>query len=326
MLVLAGAAPATATTPDRLFQPAGAWSTAARAATYLARAWPVSLEDPWLDFLHPATAVGEAKDGRLLYPVPMTPSPGIYLRNPNESWTTSEVIVALRAAAQRVREELPGGFDLVLGDFSLRKGGRFPPHSTHQNGLDVDLRYYQTGIEPGDYRYHFISEANFDTPRVWALLTALIEMDALDRAFMDVRHQRRLYRYATGELGLNPDDLRPVLSYPHGRARKDALVVHVRGHHNHLHLRFRAPLARLMGSFYSQDDALVVQRAQDLDEFERFEHVVRRGDTLGAIAAQHDVDLDDLRRWNRLGKRSVLRPGKVLVVRRETQDRVSRIP
>ncbi|MCB1155612.1 penicillin-insensitive murein endopeptidase, partial [bacterium] len=168
-LVLALAAPASATTPDRLFQPAGTWALVARAATLLADTWRVDLDDPWLDFLHPATAVGEAKDGRLLYPVAMTPSPGIYLRNPDESWTTSEVIVALRAAAKRVRDELPGGFDLVLGDFSLRKGGRFRPHSTHQNGLDVDLRYYQTGIEPGDYSYHFVTEANFDTPRVWLL-------------------------------------------------------------------------------------------------------------------------------------------------------------
>ena len=260
--------------------------------------------------------VGEPGRGRLVYGIPLTPSEGIYIRNPGEVWTTTEVIAALREAARLVRVRHPGGFDLVVGDIAMRGGGGFRPHKTHQTGLDADLRYYQTGIEPGDYSYHFVTEANFDTPRVWALLQALIEIDAADRIFMDVRHQRRLFQYATGELGLSRDDLYPILSYPHGGSRKDALVRHVRGHHNHLHVRFRAPLAHAVGALFTIDEAVTAQRELDLEELGRFDHVVRRGDTLGAIASLHAVDLGELRRWNHLGKRSILRPGKVIVVRR----------
>lgn len=45
--------------------------------------------------------------------------------------------------------------------------------------------------------------------------------------------------------------------------------------------------------------------------------IVRKGDTLGAIAARHDVKVADLRRWNkaRIGKGDVIREGATLVVK-----------
>lgn len=43
---------------------------------------------------------------------------------------------------------------------------------------------------------------------------------------------------------------------------------------------------------------------------------VRRGDSLWAIAQRHDCSVKDLRRWNKLGRKSVLKPGQRLVVRR----------
>lgn len=43
---------------------------------------------------------------------------------------------------------------------------------------------------------------------------------------------------------------------------------------------------------------------------------VRRGDSLWSIAQAHDCSVKDLRAWNKLGKRSVLKPGQKLVVRR----------
>jgi len=45
--------------------------------------------------------------------------------------------------------------------------------------------------------------------------------------------------------------------------------------------------------------------------------VVKKGDTLGAIAARHDVKVTDLRRWNRtrIGKGDVIREGATLVVK-----------
>jgi membrane-bound lytic murein transglycosylase D len=45
-------------------------------------------------------------------------------------------------------------------------------------------------------------------------------------------------------------------------------------------------------------------------------HVVRRGDSLGAIAARHKVSVDELRRWNRLSRKDPIREGQKLIVRR----------
>ncbi len=57
-----------------------------------------------------------------------------------------------------------------------------------------------------------------------------------------------------------------------------------------------------------------MQRRLDLVQRGRFELIVRRGDTLGALAEANGVSVKDLRKWNRLSKRSLLRPGKVLKV------------
>ncbi len=43
-------------------------------------------------------------------------------------------------------------------------------------------------------------------------------------------------------------------------------------------------------------------------------HIVRQGDTLGAIAAHYQVSVNDLLRWNRLSKRSLLKIGQKIIV------------
>lgn len=45
------------------------------------------------------------------------------------------------------------------------------------------------------------------------------------------------------------------------------------------------------------------------------EYTVRRGDSLWTIARRHQVSVNDLLRWNSLGKEDVLRPGQTLTIR-----------
>ncbi|MEJ5211981.1 MAG: LysM peptidoglycan-binding domain-containing protein, partial [Burkholderiales bacterium] len=49
---------------------------------------------------------------------------------------------------------------------------------------------------------------------------------------------------------------------------------------------------------------------------EPMRYTVRRGDTLYGIAQRFDVDVDDLRRWNKLGRSAHLRPGDTLLLAR----------
>lgn len=50
-------------------------------------------------------------------------------------------------------------------------------------------------------------------------------------------------------------------------------------------------------------------------EPEKVYYRVQRGDTLSAIARRHDVAVADLCAWNRLSRRTIIRPGQELVVR-----------
>lgn len=265
---------------------------------------------------HPAVSVGRAGKGRLLFGVQMPATPGIHVRNPHEAWTVPEVVIALQAAHAAVEAAHPDGPDMVIGDISRRNGGRFWPHRSHQHGLDVDMRYFLLGEQPADYKYRMVTRHNFDTARVWTLIEHLYASGQVDRVFVDYRHQRRLYRYARKELKKTVEELAPILSYPRGRYRKDALVRHVRGHHNHLHVRFDAPVAQTLGRLWTVGEALAMQRDIDLQIRGQFDYVVRRGDTLSGIAARNAVSVADLRAWNRLPRRLILRPGRVLKVMR----------
>jgi LysM repeat protein len=47
----------------------------------------------------------------------------------------------------------------------------------------------------------------------------------------------------------------------------------------------------------------------------KIRYTVKRGDTITGIARDFDVSVSQLRRWNRLSAKSVVRPGRVLVIR-----------
>lgn len=274
------------------------------------------LDPQWLLTWHPAASVGRGGRGRLLFAVRMPATPGMHIRNPGEAWTVPEVVVAMQAAHAAVEAAHPGGPDMVIGDISRRNGGRFPPHRSHQHGLDVDMRYFLHGEQLPDYTYRRVTAENFDTARVWTLLKHFYDSGGVDLVFVDYRHQRRLYRYARRELKMTAEELAPILSYPTARFRRDALVRHVPAHYNHIHVRFKAPIARALGRMWSYREAIAMQRRIDLSLRGQFDYVVRRGDTLSGIAAANRVSVADLRAWNKLPRRLTLRPGRVLKVMR----------
>jgi hypothetical protein len=71
-------------------------------------------------------------------------------RSPNRSWRrwgTEELIARILWIGRRWQSSHPLGPRLLVGDLSRRRGGPFGPryggvgHSSHQNGLDVDIFY-----------------------------------------------------------------------------------------------------------------------------------------------------------------------------------------
>ncbi len=79
---------------------------------------------------------------------------------------------------------------------------------------------------------------------------------------------------------------------------------------------------RLPGSGPAAPESAFADRYQELARLherllpsQRFEYVVRPGDSLWVIARNHRVSVAELQRWNGLGQHSVIRPGQRLMIR-----------
>ena len=113
------------------------------------------------------------------------------------------VLAAYRAAH-------PDAPRVVVGDISLRHGGRMDQHASHQNGLDVDVYYPRLDRRPS-------------APIATSQIDRRLAQDLLHR-FVDAGAKMIFVGYSTGLHG--PSGV--VVPYPN--------------HENHMHVRFRAPL------------------------------------------------------------------------------------
>jgi len=82
-------------------------------------------------------------------------------------------------------------------------------------------------------------------------------------------------------------------------------------------LRISGGSRRPENSAYSNRYAELAQLQQRLLPTRRFRHVVRPGESLWVIARDYSVRVDDIRRWNRLGNSSLIRPGQRLMIEME---------
>lgn len=289
------------------------------AWTQVQAVWAVLVEHIPIDWLvehHPPAAVGRI-DGVLLFGRAMIDTPGVWTRHARSGWAVPELMYTLREAHAAAERLYPRGMDLSIGDMSLRHGGRYRPHRTHQSGLDADMRYYIKDVGPENRERYPVGPGNMDVPRQWAFITHLYVTQQAELVYMDIRHQKTLYKYASKTLGLTPEQLKPIISYPFGQRRKTALIRHVRGHYNHLHVRASAPIARFFGSLYTLDAARKLQRRVAIATTGHFEHIIKKGETLGHVAQKYKVALEDLMRWNRMTARSRLSLGQVIKIQVE---------
>jgi peptidoglycan hydrolase-like protein with peptidoglycan-binding domain len=56
----------------------------------------------------------------------------------SQQYGTTKTIASVKRAAKALHQVL--GIEVGVGHISLRNGGKFPPHKTHQRGRDVDFR------------------------------------------------------------------------------------------------------------------------------------------------------------------------------------------
>ena len=124
-----------------------------------------------------------------------------------DDWGSLTLLTCIEQVGRRLKET---GITLNVGDLSLREGGRFPPHASHQNGLDIDLRYVRRDRRsaPLDLRYQ---RKAYDAEATKKVITAFLALCPVRLVFMDVQR-----------IGFDLEDNR---------------IFHARGHSNHAHIR-----------------------------------------------------------------------------------------
>jgi hypothetical protein len=170
--------------------------------------------------------------------VQLTPGPGYIVKKPVFAWGTPRTVHLLREAARLYTRKIHDGPPIRIGDISKREGGAFPPHLSHQTGRDVDIGYILQGTQSEVTRFLPATPSNLDVERTWALVDALVATDGVAHIFMDYAVQAMLYEHARAQ-GVDPQQLRRLFQYPHGRYAWNGIIRHWKGHHDHLHVRFK---------------------------------------------------------------------------------------
>lgn len=133
----------------------------------------------------------------------------------SDDWGTLRMIACLEAVGRDFEDT---GLRVNVNDLSLRGGTHFPPHRSHQNGLDVDLRYVRKDGRdaPLDLRYH--PEA-YDAAATQELMRLFVTHCPVEVIFAD------LERLGFGRVASRGQQ--PVLRQ-------------ASGHSNHFHVRLEA--------------------------------------------------------------------------------------
>ena len=168
---------------------------------------------------HHATSVGLPYSGRLIEGTQLPYDGADWVTwNPNTDsvpnlrhrlFGNEHTIRAILSVVGAYRAAHPEAPRVVIGDLSLRGGGRMDQHVSHQNGLDVDVYYPRR-------------DRHLSAPIATSQIDRDLAQDLLDR-FIAAGAQTVFVGYSTGLRG--PSGV--VVPYPN--------------HENHMHLRFPPP-------------------------------------------------------------------------------------
>jgi penicillin-insensitive murein endopeptidase len=193
-------------------------------------------------------SVGAPNRGRLTDGVELRATEHLSVAPAGHPYGTEELVRMIERAAARVQTESPGP-RLLVGALSRQRGGRVPPHSSHQSGRDADLGFYVTDENGAPvYADRFveldtISQCGRDRDRVYCLdgartfllIVALLadETARVQWILLAPDIQQRILA-AGRRLSMSDEILRAVELATDPRDGSE-------GHRNHLHVRIHCP-------------------------------------------------------------------------------------
>jgi len=163
-----------------------------------------------------------------------------------DGYGTHDLVRLVQWAAEAVAAIYPQGEPLRVGSASRRQGGRFPPHSSHQNGLDVDLGYYLLSgrqkslgvLSLNTYSFgesmvktNNVVSKNLDLERTWVFFKLVVSSTRVSRIFVSPTIRKAFFRYSKQDLFTSLEEKEEVLR----RLRPEP------GHNTHFHLRLDCP-------------------------------------------------------------------------------------
>jgi murein endopeptidase len=185
-------------------------------------------------------SVGKTNRGRLQNGVPFPEGPQWALRPWRaRAYGTERVVTHLMGVFDDFRAEFADAPPIILGELSGRRGGKIRPHSSHQNGHDIDIGYVVAAPPPPHGRWPKPTESSFDVEKNWVLIRGLLATGDVERIFVDARLQRLMLDEARNDI--SEDQLGRYFSVAAigRRAKSKATIGHWKGHDDHMHVRFR---------------------------------------------------------------------------------------
>ncbi|MCA9543056.1 MAG: LysM peptidoglycan-binding domain-containing protein, partial [Myxococcales bacterium] len=152
-----------------------------------------------------------------------------------------------------------------------------------------------------------VTRRTIDAGRSFTLMQSWLERGEVEYIFVDYRLQQPLYEYARDVAKVPAAKLEAWFQYPRGRRARTGIIRHLRGHADHLHVRFWAPGSRAAAKAYIAKYGTKVLKPVPVYR------KVRRGDSLWKIARRYKTSVKKLKSWNRMGRRSLLQPGQKLI-------------
>jgi murein endopeptidase len=253
-----------------------------------------------------SVSIGSPARGGLYYPTTLENTDRISVRV-GRHYGTQEMVTTIKKAVDDVHADFPDTPKLAVGDLSKKRGGLFRPHLSHQSGRDADIGYYLTKGH-NTRRLMPARPHTLDVPRTWRFMESMIANDKVQYIFVDYGLMRSMYRYARDVRKMAPERLLEVFAYPRGRHARVAILRHLRGHADHMHVRFHAPES------VSAVRELVRRHGRKVLQPVPVYAKIRRGDSLWKIARRHRTNIKKLTSWNRISRRKLLKPGAKLVV------------